>query len=113
MKPGDFPIGSPESRAAARMRLFGWSDHRERIEVQHNIPRPGADSARFHFGAWQNCQDGKLFRLVYVPHVWLKPREAVPACPDCGMLFEKTTESPDMVGYTASCMGQHDPERAT
>jgi hypothetical protein len=110
-KPGDFPIGSVESRAAMRLQLVSLRDMRGRVEYHNNIRRPGQDGMRFDFGAWQDCQDGKLFRWVYVPHVWLKPGEAVPACPDCRTPFAKTSESPNLVGYSAGCMKLHDPER--
>lgn len=110
MKPGDFPIGSPESRAAARAQLTHWRDSRERIEIISHIPR-GKDDSRIRFGAWQDCPDGKLLRLVYVPLVWLKRGEAIPACPDCRTPFKKAGESVNMVGYQANCLKMHDPDR--
>jgi hypothetical protein len=49
-------------------------------------------------------------QIVYVPHVWIKPGVAAPACPDCGTPFKKTDEYPRMVGYGANCIEKHDPE---
>ena len=109
-QPGNFPIGSLESRSAARLRLIRLNESRERIRFIHNIPEHNADNDRMHFGAWQDCKNGKLFQMVYVPHVWLKPGDAVPTCPDCGTAFKKASEYPGMVGFMAACMDKHDPE---
>lgn len=109
-KPGDFPIGSLQSRSAARMRLIRLNESRKRMRFIHNIPRPREDKSRMHYGDWQEGKDGTLFQLVYVPHVWLKPGEAVPTCLDCGTPFKKTREYPSMVGYTADCVDKLDPE---
>jgi hypothetical protein len=119
MKPGDFPIGSPESRAAARMQLAHRHDNRKRVQFVANVwfphPHEGGpkqDPARFHFGTWQECEDGSLFRMVYRPGGWLRPEESIPACPDCGALFEKENEYHGIVFYHASCWDLHDPDRA-
>lgn len=112
VKPGDYPLGSPESRAAARAQLAHRRDSRKRIEVISNICRPGEDNSRVRFGAWQDCPDGKLFRMVYVPHLWLKPGDVVPTCPDCRMPFTKTSEHYNVMGYESSCVDLHDPDRA-
>ncbi len=63
-----------------------------------------------HFGDWQECLNGTLQQIVYVPHFWLKPGEAVPTCPDFGTPFKKTREYPGLVGFEANCMDTHDPE---
>jgi hypothetical protein len=110
MKPEDFPIGSPESRAAARKLLVRRIEGRKRIRIIWSIPNPGEDNSRVHFGEWQKWEDDTLGQIVYVPHVWIKPGEAVPVCPDCGTPFKKTDEYSHMVGYGANCMDQHDPE---
>jgi hypothetical protein len=39
-QPDDFPIGSPESRAAARARLDGQDRQLRRVKVMSHIPRP-------------------------------------------------------------------------
>jgi hypothetical protein len=110
MKPEDFPIGSPESRAAARMLLARRNDGRKRMRIIWGIPSPGEDNSRVHFGEWQEWEDDTQGQIVYVPHVWVKPGEAIPTCPDCGTPFKKTDEYPSLVGYGANCMDKHDPE---
>jgi hypothetical protein len=108
--PGDFPIGSLESRAAARIRLAGLNDDRKRMRIITNIPGHGVDSSRVHFGKWQKWLDNWWGQLVYVPHAWLKPGDSVPACPDCGTPFKKTTDFATMLGFSASCLEKHDPD---
>ena|ERR1700690_529279 len=108
-QPGNFPIGSLESRSAARLRLIRLNESRKRIRFIHNISRPREDESRVWFGEWQDCKDGTLFQMVYVPHVWLKPGEAVPSCPDCGTPFKKTGEYPG-TSFQANCMEKHDPD---
>ena len=110
MRPGDFPIGSPESRATARLQLTQRNANRKRLRFVSNVFRPGADNSRVDFAGWQECPNGTLFQMVYVPHVWLRPGESVPTCPDCGAPFKKTREYPGMVGFKASCMDEHDTE---
>jgi hypothetical protein len=105
-KPGDFPVGSLESRAAARMQLVCG---RKRLRIIWSIPPREADISRVHFGEWQEWPDGTLGQQVYLPHVWAKPGDAVPRCPDCGTPFRKTREYPGMVGFLADCMDKHDP----
>src|ERR1700683_3901132 len=107
--PGDFPIGSLESRTAARLRLVRLIESRKRVRFICNVHGPQADKSRIHFNSWQDCKDGTLFQMVYVPHMWLKPGEAIPSCPDCGTPFKKTSEYPGMVGFAANCLDKHDP----
>jgi hypothetical protein len=77
-KPGDFPIGSAESRAAARMLAANRQDTRRRIEIVTNVhmPDPNRESPNPeenwnskvpHFGPWLDSGD-VLMRLVYVPN---------------------------------------------
>jgi hypothetical protein len=65
-RPGDFPLGSPESRAAARMLLKNQRDGRQRIEIVSNIARPGVDNAKPCMSPWSDFGD-ILMRMVYVP----------------------------------------------
>jgi hypothetical protein len=109
-QPGKFPIASLESRSAARLRLVRLMEGRKRIRFISNIRMREADENRMHFGKWQDCKDGTLFQMVYVPHVWLKPGEEVPICPDCGTGFKKTSEYPGMAGFVANCIDKPDPE---
>jgi hypothetical protein len=110
MMPENYPIRSLASRAAARLQLARSKASRKRLRIVSNVPRPGTDSLLVHFGDWQECPDGTLFQMVYVPHVWLKTGDAAPTCPDCGMPFKKTHEYPSMVGFASSCTSRHDPE---
>jgi hypothetical protein len=109
--PGDFPIGSLESRAAARVLLARRFDSRKRLRIIWHIPWAGQDSSRASFGEWQEWQNGTLGQWVYVPSVWLKPGDEIPTCPDCGTPFKKTHEYPNIAGYQANCLAKHDPDR--
>src|SRR2546425_9372362 len=72
-RPGDFPLGSVESRAVARMQLQ-QGDHRKRIELISHIPGPwrgeGPEPEGWNkeprIGPWKDCGD-RLMRFVYVP----------------------------------------------
>ena len=110
MRPENYPIGSPASRAAVRLQLARSKASRKRLRLVLSAPRPRSDSVLVQFGPWQESPDGILFQMVYVPHVWLKPGDAAPTCPDCGTPFKKTNEYPGMVGFEASCASTHDPE---
>jgi hypothetical protein len=65
-RPGEFPLGSPESRAAARMFLNNQRDSRKRIEIVSNIARPDPDSAKPHVSPWSDFGD-ILMHVLYVP----------------------------------------------
>ena len=65
-RPGDFPLGSVESRAAARLALDQESGDRRIVIVSH-VPRPGLDPTKKHVGPWQACPDGRRLRVVYEP----------------------------------------------
>jgi hypothetical protein len=73
-KPGDFPIGSPESRAAARMQAVNRQDTRSRVEYVSHLQRSwrgeGAEPQGWgkerHSGEWQGCGE-KLMRVVHEP----------------------------------------------
>jgi hypothetical protein len=80
------------------------------VRIISSIPRPGANNSRVHFGEWRRWDDSTFGQQVYLPHVWVKPGEAPPTCPDCGKLFKKTGEYLGMVGFQANCMDKHDLE---
>ena len=73
LKPGDFPLGSINSRAAMRMQLANRQDTRRRIEIITNAlfpwrgpdPAPGSWGKEPH-GQWQYFGD-VLMRILYVP----------------------------------------------
>jgi hypothetical protein len=66
-KPGDFPIGSQESRAAARLKLSQMADTREHVEIVSHIQRPGMGVSTPHTSQWTNWGTGALGRVLYVP----------------------------------------------
>jgi hypothetical protein len=65
-KPGDYAVGTPESRAAARAMLEAKRADRKRVDIVCSIPRPGAEDA-IHIGKWIENPDGSLFRFSNVP----------------------------------------------
>ena len=67
MKPGDYALGSPESRAAARAALERRLAERNRFGLTFisNIPRPFGDGIRI--GEWFEDADGKLIRFCSLP----------------------------------------------
>jgi hypothetical protein len=111
MRPENYPVSSPASRAAVRLQLARSKASRKRLRLVLSAPRPRWDSVLVSFGPWQECPDGTLCQLIYVPHVWLKPGDATPICPACNAPFKKTHEYPTMIGFEASCVNEHDPER--
>ena len=108
--PSSFPVGSLESRAAARILLSRRIDTRKRMTIVLSFGRGIKDPSRVHFGEWREGSDGSLSRIAYAPHVWLKPGDPAPTCPDCGTVFKKTTEYPNIVGFEADCLNKHDPD---
>ena len=113
VRPGDYPIGSPESRAAARLQLAHRQNSRERLTIIHSVPRPRQDDSRVCFGSWSELPDGKLWRLVYVSHEWKAlPLRSIPSCPDCGAPFVEAQRLEGQVCLRANCVELHDPELA-
>jgi hypothetical protein len=115
-KIGDFQVGTLGSRAAARVLLGQRRSKLTRLQFFHSIrgpwlgegPEP-ADVPRAN--PWVES-DGKLFRVVYVPHVWIAREEAAPICPECRTPYLRATEYPNypLVGYRADCMDEHIPD---
>ena len=110
LRPSDFPVGSPESRAAARVLLSRRIDTRRRITIAYSIPRRGMDRTRVQFDKWREWPNNTLGRFVYIPIVWLKPGVASPTCPACGTPFKKKQDFPNIALFEADCVGKHDPE---
>ena len=111
LRPGDFPLGSPRSRAAVRMQLVGIRKAQSRINLVLHIPRPGLDPMRYHFTDWTGNSKIGFRRLVLAPSIWLDPGDPVPVCPDCGKPFRKSQELRDKVCYVGDCLEVHDPDR--
>jgi hypothetical protein len=74
-KPGDFPIGSALSRAAARMLLKNQRDTRRKIELVTNVlfsnsnftDEQELNQTKPHAFGWQDFGE-VLLRFVYVPN---------------------------------------------
>jgi hypothetical protein len=94
------------------MRLAHLIKNRKLIRMISSIPRPGVDNSRVYFAELQRWDENTFGQQVYLPHLWVKPGEAVPTCLDCGNPFQKTGEYLGMVGFQANCVDKHDPELA-
>jgi hypothetical protein len=117
LKIGDFQVGSLGSRAEARVLLDQRRSKLTRLQFFHSIrgpwhgegPEP-PDVPRAN--PWMKGDDGKLFRVVYIPHVWVAREEVAPSCPACRTPYQKATDYPNypLVGYRANCMENHIPD---
>ncbi len=117
LKIGDFQVGTLVSRAAARVLLDQRRSKLTRIQFFYSVrgawrgegPEP-PDVPRAN--PWMEGKDGKLIRLVYVPHVWVAREEAAPSCPSCGTPYRKVKEYPNypLVSYRADCVEKHIPD---
>jgi hypothetical protein len=115
--PEDFPLGSPESRAAARLRLARWNDSRKWLTLSYCDPRPGDDPSRMNFSPWKELPDGDLMRMVYIPSAWRilpagqinVPDNHIPSCSECGVAFTEDGRHGILVRFMASCSDRHDP----
>jgi hypothetical protein len=68
-KPGDFPIGSPESRAAARAMLEARMKGMRRLQIVTNVRVFSyPDNSKPHVTPWTETLDGCLMRFIYVPN---------------------------------------------
>src|SRR5215475_3775437 len=91
-RPGDFPLGSPQSRAAVRMQLAKIRSAQPRLNFLVYMPCRGQDPMRNHFTPWAGDPESGFTRLVFVPTEWLEPGDLVPVCPYCGKPFKKQQE---------------------
>lgn len=66
-KPWQFPLASPESRAAARALLEAREKGVQRLQIVHSVPSPRQDNSHPRIGEWTPMLDGGLMRLVYIP----------------------------------------------
>jgi hypothetical protein len=68
LRPGDFPVGSVESRAAARALAEHRQSHEGGMTTIHSIPSPNVDNSLVHITEWHPGANGSLrYRWVYVP----------------------------------------------
>jgi hypothetical protein len=56
-KPGNYALGSPQSRAAARAVLAQRLAGRKRVELIVSWPIPRPDGERIRIGEWRECRE--------------------------------------------------------
>jgi hypothetical protein len=117
LKVGDFPVGSLESRAAARVLLIQRWSKLTRLQFSHGIRGPwrgeGPEPPDVPRATpWVEEDDGTLLRVVYVPYVWIARGEARPICLGCGTPYRKDADYAgySLVGHRANCLDQHIPD---
>lgn len=110
LKPGDFPLGSALSRAAARLLMKERRDTRKRVTLITNVRLWDGNENEPNVELWRDCGD-TLMRFVYQPSVWLRPGDAIPSCPGCGTPFKKASEYANTFCYQTDCLERHDPDR--
>ena len=67
-RPEEFPVGSVESRAAARAILESRESGVRRFQIILDVPRPRREGRpETIVGHWTKQSDGTLFRTVIVP----------------------------------------------
>jgi hypothetical protein len=117
LKIGDFQVGTLVSRAAARVLLDQRRSKLTRLQFVHSIRGPwlgeGPEPPDLpRANPWVEGDDDTLFRVVYVPHIWVAREEAAPICPGCRTPYRKATDYPNypLVGYRADCVEKHIPE---
>jgi hypothetical protein len=118
LNPAEFPLGSPASRAAARMFAANRQDNRKRIQFESNVILPPVagspgpeDPTTPWYGAWQECTDGTLLRFVYKPtHLDKSPSAVPPVCRGCGTPFRRVDREflAGMGMFEAACMTNHE-----
>ena len=119
-RPEDFPLGSPQSRAAARLLAANRHDTRKRIEIVSHVPRPWAGEGLPPLtwnrvpsaDPWKETRDGRLSRTVYIPTDWEKaPWEGEPPlCPECGTPYRREERYGGWLLFQADCLEKHVPE---
>lgn len=66
--PHEFPIGSPESRAAARALLASRDSRIDRQQIILDLPRRGGEAGHgTGIGPWWPTDDGGLVRVIIAP----------------------------------------------
>lgn len=116
LRPGDFEIGSSQSRAAARAMLAQAEARRKRIQIVTNVslpwrgegPEPEGWGRVPRIGPWQDCGEC-LMRIVYRPGEWMRiPVDDIPVCSGCGTPFRRTDpQIGDWAFFEADCMTRH------
>lgn len=65
--PGQYPIGSAQSRAAARAKLNHLYASRERMDWVFRSIVHNPKFTEPHLGEWTECEDGTLWRTSHLP----------------------------------------------
>jgi hypothetical protein len=104
--PGDFALGSAESRAAARIQLAQLLDNRDWVTLYCE-----SDGDQMNFGPWTKSPDGQLvLRQVLLPTVWeTLPIKVIPSCSACGVPFTEHGRFKTTVCFHPACTDRHDP----
>ena len=120
---GDFPLSSPESRAAARMLATNRWDTRKRGEnvyyILKDLPsswrgdRPPTWKGVPCAGSWEEDKHG-VHRSLYIPVHWERSGFAgeAPVCTDCGTPYRRIEGWRDSgwIGFVADCLRRHVPD---
>lgn len=110
LRPGDFLLGSTQSRAVVRMRLLKLRKVQRRETIIFHAPRPHRDPMRYHFTGWSGNPESGFRRFVFAPCKYLDPGDSIPVCPDCGKPFRKDKETSGKISYVGDCLDAHDPD---
>ena len=124
LRPEDFPLGSPESRAAARVVLEARKEERRpRAELISNVnlrwDGPGTEPPDWnkvpYAEPWVEDERGGLFRTVYIPTLWKRAPYSGegPLCPACGMPYRRYDDRKGWVLFEAACRETHISSDAT
>jgi hypothetical protein len=116
LRPEDFPVGSPESRAAARAVVEASNRGVRRFQIVSHIPRPwrgeGPEPEGWNKKPYVGPDDGSPMRIVYIPSQWIEPGEVTPVCSGCGAPFRNTgKQHGDSALYEADCVARHSSTR--
>lgn len=66
-KPGKFPLGSMQSRAAARALAGLKASSLRHIQFISGVPRPSRDNEKIHVGPRSKPHDGVTTQMIYLP----------------------------------------------
>jgi len=118
LRPEDFPLGSPESRAAARVVLEARKEERPRAELISNVNLrwDGPDWNKVPYAEpWMEGERRTFFRTVYIPTLWKKAPYSgeVPCCPACSTPYQRYDDWKGWVLFEASCLENHTTSQAT
>lgn len=109
LRPGDFPIGSPESRAAAWLQLETLRDDR----IEYFIGKPADHEGNPGASPWYET-NGRFVRIIWRPIRHCRPGDPAPTCPGCGTEYRERVGAQlgfsDLVVFEANCLAKHIPD---